>query len=120
MVQHYVTKFHPSSNLPMLVTELMDTCLEKYYTRKSICYHCNEFHGCRVSTKISFSFDIASALAYLHAEYLIHRDLCSVNILLVNINFCMTPTAKISDFGMSRIINLENLSRSLTGLGHTG
>lgn len=55
-------------------------------------------------TKASIAVDVADALAYLHAYEtpIIHRDLKSKNVLLAD-DF----NAKISDFGISRMQDLE-------------
>ena len=45
--------------------------------------------------------DVASGLAYLHDESIIHRDLTARNVLLT---FSTALTAKVSDFGNSKIV----------------
>lgn len=52
-------------------------------------------------------FGISSGLAYLHSLNIIHRDLKPANILLDDYLF-----PKISDFGLSKQINLENQQNS--------
>ena len=108
IVAYYSTVFYPECNLPVLVMELMQTSLRRYI-----------HEGAVMSKKIqvSLSCDIASALEFLHDKGLVHRDLCGDNILL-NYNQDI-PVAKVSDFGISRIIvKSEQLSHSLTALGH--
>lgn len=108
IVAYYNTVFYPECNLPVLVMELMQTSLRRYI-----------HEGATMSERIqvSLSCDIASALEFLHDKDLVHRDLCGDNILL-NYNQAI-PVAKVSDFGISRIIvKSEQLSHSLTALGH--
>ncbi len=51
---------------------------------------------------------IASGLAELHANSVVHRDLKPGNVLLVEGNGGAAPIAKISDFGISRFGALDD------------
>ena len=107
VVRHLSSRIDPRSNLPVLVMELMDESLTRFLEKPST--------ALSLLTKASLSFDIASALQFLHSENIIHRDLCSDNVLLLHTD--RIPIAKISDFGMSRILDPDKC-RSLTTLGH--
>lgn len=95
IVQFLGVYFQKDREIPILVMEYVPTnltsCIEKYkFLPKEICY--------------SILHDIALGLNYLHSQNppIIHRDLSSNNILL-------TPnmTAKISDLGVARLLNLN-------------
>ena len=109
IVTYYSTVFYPGCNLPVLVMELMQTSLRKYINKGAVM---------STRTQVSLSCDIASALEFLHDRGLVHRDLCGDNILL-NYYDQDIPVAKVSDFGISRVVvKPEQLSHSLTALGH--
>lgn len=97
---------YPCHNLPCIVMELLDCNLKDYL--KSCCLP--------ILHQLSVSSDIANALQYLHEKKLIHRDLCGDNILIKKGEDI--PLAKISDFGISRIIDHQTMSHSLSVLGH--
>lgn len=94
IVQFLGVHFHDNSQSPFLVMEFLpmnlSSCIEKY-------------HKIPTETGYSILYDIALGLNYLHNQVppIVHRDLSSNNVLL-------TPnmTAKISDLGVARILNL--------------
>ena len=96
VVQFLGVCFQQEVQVPILVMEFLPvnltSCIEKYgILQKEVSY--------------SILLDIALGLHYLHNQNppIIHRDLSSNNILL-------TPnmTAKISDLGVARILNLSH------------
>ena len=84
------------SNLPVLLMELLDESLTKFLKRSK-----SElpFH-----TQLDICCDVAIALSYLHTNGVIHRDLSSNNILLL-----AGKRAKISDFGMSKLMSITDI-----------
>ena len=108
IVAYYDTLFHSGSNLPVLVMELMDTSLRHYLVG---------VENLSLTAQFRFSCNIAAALEFLHSKDLVHRDLCGDNILLKYTGD--VPVAKVSDFGMSRlIIECPEMTHSLTAIGH--
>ena len=109
IVRHLSTDKHPLSGSTILVTELMSCNLRTYLSslsEETLTSHC----------QISLSKDVASGLAYIHSRHIIHRDLCGDNILLALSQ--PVPIAKISDFGMSRLLDPSQMSSTLTAVGH--
>ena len=100
IVQFLGVYFQQRVRAPILVMELLPTNLTS----------CIEQYGILLK-EISYSIlhDVALGLCYLHSQTppIIHRDLSSNNVLL-------TPnmTAKISDLGVARILNLTPLQVS--------
>ncbi|KAJ0692888.1 putative protein kinase RLK-Pelle-WAK-LRK10L-1 family [Helianthus annuus] len=62
--------------------------------------------------RMNIAIETASALVYLHASEIIHRDVKTTNILLDH-NFCV----KVADFGLSRLIsnNVTHVSTAPQG-----
>ena len=100
IVQFLGVHFQQGVRAPILVMEFLATNLTS----------CIEQYGI-LPKEISYSIlhDVALGLCYLHSQTpaIIHRDLSSNNVLL-------TPnmTAKISDLGVARILNLTPLQVS--------
>ncbi|CAO2828745.1 unnamed protein product [Amaranthus hypochondriacus] len=71
------------------------------------------------STAINFALDIARGMAYLHNEpnVIVHRDLKPRNVLLVNSN---TDHLKVGDFGLSKLIRVQNAHDVYKMTGETG
>ena len=104
IVQFMGICFLPSTQLPVLVMERLDSSLDDLLeTALDMPLH----------TKLSILLDVAKGLAFLHnhSPAVIHRDLTARNVLL---NRAMT--AKIADLGNSRIVTLRpgELAKTMT------
>ena len=93
----------------ILVTELMHCNLRSYLSGLGENPLSNFF-------QLSISRDVASGLAYIHSKQIVHRDLCGDSILMDLSH--PVPVAKISDFGISRLLDLSKMSSTLTAVGH--
>ena len=100
IVQFLGVCFQNGSTVPILVMEYLLTNLTS----------CIDKHGI-LPQEISYSIlhDVALGLHYLHSEIppIIHRDLSSNNVLLAS-----NMTAKISDLGVAKILDLTPLQVS--------
>ena len=83
------------SRLPVLLMELLDSSLTKYLetSNKPLPYH----------VQVNLCFDIVLAIAYLHTNGIIHRDLSGNNVLIV-----AGSRAKVTDFGMSKLVDASS------------
>ena len=94
-IVQYLGTYHDSeTNAPVLLMELMDESLTHFLESSpgDIPYH----------IQVNLSHDIAQALAFLHVNGIIHRDLSSNNVLLI-----AGSRAKVTDFGMSKFTDLN-------------
>ena len=101
--------FPPNCQLPVLLMERLDGSLDDLL---------EAVPDVSVAVKQSILEDVARGLLYLHKHryQIVHRDLTAKNVLLTS-----SLVAKITDFGNSRIINLQpgQLARTLTKLPGT-
>ena len=96
VVQYQGICFLPGSKYPALVMEQLQTSLHQYLL--------NSHANLSLITKVSILHDVAKGLAYLHncKPVVVHCDLTAKNILLSS-----EGVAKISDFGNSRIVDID-------------
>ena len=93
-IVRYLGTYHdPETNAPVLLMELMNESLTHFLESSpgDITHY----------IQVNLSQDIAQALAFLHANGIIHRDLSSNNVLIAGIR------AKVTDFGMSKFTDLN-------------
>ena len=94
IVQYLGLARDPETRLPVLLMELMDDSLTRFLerTQEPLPYH----------TQVDLCHDIALALAYLHSNGIIHRDLSSNNVLLI-----AGSRAKVTDFGLAKVFDMS-------------
>ena len=102
IVQYLGTATDPQSQRPVLLMELMDESLTRFLERLTgpLPYH----------SQLNICHDVALALAYLHSNAIIHRDLSSNNVLLIGEG----SRAKVTDFGMSKLMDMNPRMTPLT------
>ena len=103
IVQYLGMYCDPKSRLPVLLMELMDESLTQFLERsyKPLPYH----------TEVNLCHDMALALSYLHSNGIVHKDLSSNNVLLI-----AGSRAKVTDFGMAKLYNVNQNTAHLTPL----
>ena len=101
IVQYLGMTTDPESRLPVLLMELLDqnltTMLEQL--KQSLPYR----------VQVDLCADISVAIAYLHSNGIIHRDLSSNNVLII-----ADRRAKVTDFGMSKLTNATTHNQAMT------
>ena len=90
IVQYLGMAMDSESRLPVLLMELLDESLTKMLKRSQ--------HSLPYHVQVDICHDIALAVAYLHSNDIIHRDLSSNNVLII-----AGRRAKVTDFGMSKL-----------------
>ena len=103
IVQFLGVYFSPTSRIPMLILEKMDTSLRHHLES-----HTKE-ENFVLPDKIHVLRQVAQALSYLHSRSppLVHHDLSPNNILLNEVSL----QAKVTDFGMTRAMDPSKMSR---------
>lgn len=104
IVQYLGTVQEPESGRLILLMELMDESLTKFLERSTPSVASLPYH-----LQVDISYDIALALAYLHSNGVIHRDLSSNNILIM-----AGRRAKVTDFGMLKLLGQDMHTTPLT------
>ena len=113
IVSYLATVTDSRTGAPVLVMELMDENLSEYLRRVRPSPLPLE-KVLPLATQVKICGDIVSALAYLHSlqpNRAVHRDLSSNNILLND------ECAKVSDFGISKFIDQDKSTKSLSSSG---
>ena len=101
IVQYLSMTRDPESRLPVLVMELLDESLTEMLERsqQSLAYR----------VQVDICYDITLALVYLHSNKIIHHNLSSNNVLIM-----AGRRAKITDFGMSKLVGAPRTMISVT------
>ena len=101
IVQYLGMTVDPESKLPVLLMELLDESLTKLLERSKV--------PLPYYVQVDICHDIALAIAYLHSNDIIHRDLSSNNVLII-----AERRAKVTDFGMSKLAGTTSSMTPLT------
>lgn len=92
-IVHYLDAYiQPETGVAVLLMELMDENLNCFLDRTQ--------SPLPVHLQIDLCFDVIQALAYLHSCNIIHRNLMGNNVLI-----SAGSRAKVTDFGMMRIVD---------------
>ena len=83
----------PQTSRLILVMELMERNLTQFLEEAE--------RDIPIHLQVNLCLDITFALAYLHSQQIVHGHLTSNNVLLVG------TTAKVADFGISKLLNSQ-------------
>lgn len=103
IVQYLGTHYESVTGRLVLLMELMDESLTRHLE--------NTVSPLSLHVELDLCCDIALALSYLHSNHIIHRDLTGNNVLLY-----AGKRAKVTDFGVSKLIDPDVLQRSSMSL----
>ena len=101
IIQYLGMHHDPDTRLPVLLMELMDDSLTHFLegSPQPIPYH----------IQVNVCHDITLALSFLHSNDIVHRDLSSNNVLMIG-----NIQAKVTDFGMARLGDMNPQATHLT------
>jgi serine/threonine protein kinase len=100
-----------------LVMELCSTNLKSYLDNEKM-----QNTTPTLQVKLTILHQITSAMIYLHSQNIVHGDLSAANVLLQiewSSQTSQVLTAKVADFGQSRVLNPEVLKRLTTTQGNS-
>ena len=101
IVQYLGIFRNTDTHLPVLLMELMDDSLTHFLESSTVPIPYN--------IQVSICHDVALALSFLHSNNIVHRDLSSNNILLIG-----NVRAKVTDFGMARLSDINSQATPFT------
>ena len=90
---------HKNRNALAIVMEICDSSLKMYIMERFD-------RGISRERKLQILHDITSAMIYLHGKNIIHGDLRTTNVLVVEKGDSII--AKLTDFGMARVLDSES------------
>ena len=101
IVQYLGMYQDPDTHLPVILMELMDDSLTHFLetSPQPIPYY----------IQVNICRDVTLALSFLHSNGIVHRDLSSNNVLIIG-----NIRAKVTDFGMARLGDLNPRATHLT------
>ena len=98
IIQYLGSCQDPESRLPVLFMELMDESLTSFLERSASANP----PPLPLHIQADIGHDVAQALSHLHHHEVLHRDLSSNNVLLIG-----SRRAKVTDFGMARLLGAD-------------